>query len=113
MHELSIAKSILEIALRRAESAGFRRIHSVYLKIGRLSGIEPDSLRFCFGVISADTIAESAKLEVELVPLRAKCAGCGEEFEMAEVDFMCPGCHNENVEVISGTEMLMDRMEVE
>jgi hydrogenase nickel incorporation protein HypA/HybF len=113
MHELSIANSILDIVLRRAREDGFGRVHSVYLKIGRLSGIEPESLRFCFGVVSADTIAESARIEVELVPLRGKCARCGEEFDMAEIGFVCPRCHNSNIEVISGTEMLMDKMEVE
>jgi hydrogenase nickel incorporation protein HypA/HybF len=63
--------------------------------------------------LSGETIARSAKLEVEMIPLSGKCRGCGEEFEMAEVDFVCPRCDNKDIEVISGTEMLMDRMEVE
>jgi len=113
MHELSIAKSILDLALRRARDDGFRRIHSVHLKIGRLSGIEPESLRFCFGVLSADTLAQSAVLEVEILPLRGKCRACGGEFDLPEIDFVCPGCHNSDIEVISGTEMVMDKMEVE
>lgn len=113
MHELSVAKSILDIALRRAQEDGFQRIHSVHLKIGRLSGIEPENLRFCFGVLSADTIAQSAEIEIEVLPLRGKCRACGEEFELAEIDFVCPGCHNRDIEVISGTEMVMDGMEVD
>jgi len=113
MHELSVAQSILDSALRHAEERGFQRILSVHLKIGRLSGIEVESLRFCFEVLSAETMARSADLTVDLLPIRGKCRQCGREFNLEEVDFVCPGCHNRDIEVVSGTEMLMDKMEVE
>jgi len=113
MHELSIAQSILDSALRHAEEKGFQKILSIHLQIGRLSGIEVESLRFCFEVLSAETIARSAALAVDLVPLRGKCRQCSREFDLEEVDFVCPGCHNREIEVVSGTEMLMDRIEVE
>ena len=113
MHELSVAQSILDNALRHAEEMGFQRILSIHLKIGRLSGIEVESLRFCFEVLSADTMARSADLAVDLLPIRGKCRQCAREFELEEVDFFCPGCHNRDIEVVSGTEMLMEKMEVE
>ncbi|MDH7499767.1 MAG: hydrogenase maturation nickel metallochaperone HypA [candidate division NC10 bacterium] len=113
MHELSIAKSILDIALRRAQEGGFQRIRSIHVQVGRLSGIEPESLRFCFGVLSADTLAQSAALEVEILSLRGRCRVCGGEFDLPEIDLVCPACHHGDLEVISGTEMVMDRMEVE
>jgi hydrogenase nickel incorporation protein HypA/HybF len=113
MHELSVAKSILDSALHHAEKNGFKRILSIHLRIGRLSGIEVESLRFCFEVLSGETIARSADLAVDLVPIRGKCRNCGREFDLEEVDFVCPGCNNRDIEVVSGTEMLMDKMEVE
>jgi len=113
MHELSIAKSILDSALHHAEDNGFKKILSIHLRIGRLSGIELESLRFCFDVLSAETIAQKAKLAVDLVPLRGKCSYCKGEFDLEEIDLVCPRCNNQNLEVVAGTELLMDRMEVE
>ena len=113
MHELSIAQNILEAASRQARDRGFQRILSIHLRVGKLSGIEVESLRFCFKVLSEETIAQSAGLEVEVVPLRGRCRCCQSEFAMEEVDFVCPRCHNRDIELISGTEMLMDKMEVE
>ncbi|MFH0871103.1 MAG: hydrogenase maturation nickel metallochaperone HypA [bacterium] len=113
MHELSIAQNILEAASRQARDRGFQRILSIHLRVGKLSGIEVESLRFCFKVLSEETIAQSAGLEVEMVPLRGRCRCCQSEFAMEEVDFVCPRCHNRDIELISGTEMLMDKMEVE
>ncbi len=113
MHELSIAQSILDNALRHAEEKGFQKILSIHLKIGRLAGIEVESLRFCFEVLSADTMARSANLSVKLLPIRGKCRQCGRKFDLNEVDFLCPGCHQRDIEVVSGTEMLMEKMEVE
>ena len=113
MHELSLAQNILEVALRNARDQGFEKIHSLHLKIGRLSGVEPESLCFCFSVLSAHTIAESARVEVEKVPVRGRCRGCSTEFELQEMEFLCPSCRGNEIDLIAGTEMQLERMEVE
>jgi hydrogenase nickel incorporation protein HypA/HybF len=113
MHELSLAQGILETILRRAQQDGFRKVNSVHLKVGRLAGVEIESLRFCFEVLSASTIARMANLEVEVVPLRGKCRDCGEGFELAEIELICPRCGSGEVEIVSGREFIMETMEVE
>ena len=44
MHEASIALSVLEIAVDNCRKAGYNRIESIRLKIGRASGIMTDAL---------------------------------------------------------------------
>ena len=46
MHELSIARSVLETVLDEAGKAHAGKVVKVTLKIGELAGIMPDSLRF-------------------------------------------------------------------
>ena len=70
MHEYSIAQSIMQIVLAEAERAGARKVLKVYLKIGNLAGVLPESLHFCFDFLSKTTIAENAALSIEKVPVR-------------------------------------------
>ena len=47
MHELSITQSIVDAC---AERAGSARVLRVTVEIGRLSGVLPDAVRFCYEV---------------------------------------------------------------
>ena len=38
---------------------------SVRLRVGRLSGVVPDAMRFCFELVTAGTPLEGAALEIE------------------------------------------------
>src|ERR1035441_1074541 len=57
MHEMSIAGSMLEAV--RAESARHNaHVLAVGVKIGELSGLDAESLRFCFDALVQDTETE-------------------------------------------------------
>ena len=45
-------------------------MHSVRLRIGKLSGVEPQSLQFALEVCSRGTRAEGMSVEIERVPAR-------------------------------------------
>jgi hydrogenase nickel incorporation protein HypA/HybF len=63
MHELSIAKSLIDLAeanLRAAEIRG--RVAMVRLQVGALSGVVPDALRFGFEIATKGTLLESSTL---------------------------------------------------
>lgn len=112
MHELSIAENILDVVLRQSQEKGFQKVLSIHLRMGRRSGIEQESLRFCFGVVSADSIAQSAHLVIEIVPLRGRCPQCLQESEIEEFGLLCPHCRSP-MDVTSGMEIHLDSMEVE
>jgi hydrogenase nickel incorporation protein HypA/HybF len=61
MHELAITESVVEAVTERIASG---RITRVVLEIGRLSGVVPDSVRFCFEVCAAGTRLEGAELDI-------------------------------------------------
>ncbi|MCX8053844.1 MAG: hydrogenase maturation nickel metallochaperone HypA [Armatimonadetes bacterium] len=113
MHEIAIARQILEIALKRAEQVGAKKILAVRAKIGEFTAVVPESLRFCFDAVTAGTIAEGATLDIEEIPLAAECAVCRKPFVPDKVRFSCPECGGREVEITSGRELDVESMEVE
>lgn len=97
--------SALQIALSQAKEQGATRIHRLGMRVGALSGVVPDALEFAFTVLKRDTIAESASLEVEYVPLRLRCAACNVEFEPEAVRYDCPTCGTQETEIRGGQEL--------
>ncbi|RWE34243.1 MAG: hydrogenase maturation nickel metallochaperone HypA, partial [Mesorhizobium sp.] len=52
MHELGITRNIVSIV---EDAAKGRRVRRVTLDVGRLAGVMPDALAFCFDVVSRGT----------------------------------------------------------
>ena len=58
MHELAIAKGIIDIVNSEAREKGFRKVLEIKLSIGEYSGIIPDCLREFFPYAAAGTPAD-------------------------------------------------------
>lgn len=112
MHELSIMDSTLRIAIQHAEAQQATRIHRITMRIGELSGVAMDALTFAFEVLSNDTPASGAELEIERVPARCRCTGCGTEFTPEGPIFTCPDCGELSATIVQGREMELVSMEV-
>ena len=110
MHELSIGSAIVDTAVRHA--AG-RTITRVDVRIGRLRQVVPESLTFCFGLVSKGTACDGAMLAYEIVPARLACRECGHEWEIDVPAFRCPACESAEVDVTSGEELEVESIEVE
>ena len=65
MHELSIAVSLVELACEEVERRQLPRVQALHVRVGPLSGIVTDALRFSFDVAAAGTPIEGALLKVE------------------------------------------------
>jgi hydrogenase nickel incorporation protein HypA/HybF len=113
MHELSIAQRIVGVVAADFEKRGGGKVSRVRVAIGALSGVEPGTLSHAYEVACAGTALAGSRLDVERVGIRAKCRGCGREFEVAEYDFTCPGCSGQDVELLCGRETQIVDYEVE
>ena len=89
------------------------KIKKIRLKIGEFASIVPDSLTFCFELVSRGTVAEGALLEIENVGLVARCSDCDESFEVRDQVFLCPECGGPALELISGRELSISSIEGE
>lgn len=113
MHELSVAQGLLDIIEQEARPYPGARVTRVHLRIGALSAVVPDALRFAFQAVTRGGIAEGASLEIEEVPLRIRCRQCAEEFTVEDPFMTCPRCEGFDVEMVSGREMHIESMEID
>ena len=110
VHELSICSSIADIVTRHA--AG-RTVEVINVRAGQLRQIVPDTLVYCWGLVSAGTPLEGSRLSVEQVPARIRCRDCSSVTDVGELPvFACGGCGGVAVEVVSGEEFLVTSLEV-
>jgi hydrogenase nickel incorporation protein HypA/HybF len=112
MHEVAIMSEALRMAEEAAKSAGAKRIVKLRLRLGSLSGVVEDSLRFAFDVVSQETMAAGGVLEIELVPGTCWCATCREEFACVDFFNECPRCHNPSGDLRRGRELEIAAVEL-
>ncbi|MBL9208200.1 MAG: hydrogenase maturation nickel metallochaperone HypA [Opitutaceae bacterium] len=113
MHEVGIMESALALVQRHADERGASCVHRVVLRVGALSGVDPDSLRFAFEVVARGTRAEGATLVLDLVPTLVYCSSCRCEFAGDRgAIFTCPQCGDLCGEIRSGRELELSRIEM-
>jgi hydrogenase nickel incorporation protein HypA/HybF len=106
-------ESAIGAVLREARARGAVRVHRIVLRIGTLSGVEPEALRFAFDVAAADTLAATATLDIENVPARAHCSACHEEFGVESgFIFTCPRCGQLCGDIRQGRELELSHLEM-
>jgi hydrogenase nickel incorporation protein HypA/HybF len=112
MHEAGLAQAALEIAEERARERGATRVHRLVLRVGDLSGVVTDALRFALEAVSPGTIAEGAEFEIEVVPVECHCPACNRPFRPTDVVYACPDCGTISRDVRQGDELVLHSMEV-
>ncbi len=112
MHELGIAQNILQIVRQSVPVNLSADVRAIRLRVGQLSGIVPDSLNFCFGVLVNDTDLRQASLAIEQIPVVSECRDCKHRFQMDDLAFSCPSCRSVNLELMSGRELEVVEIEL-
>jgi hydrogenase nickel incorporation protein HypA/HybF len=110
VHELSVASAIIDTAVRHA--AG-RRVTAVYLRVGHLRQVVPESLQFYFEHVARGTMCEGARLQQEVIPARLRCEACAHEWGIEVPEFHCPACAESQVKVAAGDELEVESIDVE
>jgi len=105
MHEVRIATEIISTVQREMVSRGLDSIAEIGLRIGVLSGVDPDALMFSFQAVTSGTEMERIRLVIETIPVRAACQLCAKEFDVENYLFVCPACESTDVRVIEGEEL--------
>jgi len=107
---MSITQSVVDIC---EKNAGGRRVISVTLEIGALSGVVPEAVEFCFDVCTRDTLMEGAQLLIERIPAAARCLDCAVESPVSACYDPCPACGGYRMELLSGEELRVKELEVD
>lgn len=113
MHEFGIIENIFKTIEKIALENRLQIISKVVLKIGKLRQLIPEFLRFAFQTVAKNTFAENAELIIEEIPITIKCKKCQNITQLEEVFFLCPKCLMNDVEIISGKELILETIEGE
>ena len=105
MHELSLCRSVYGIVDRAR--AG-RPVSVVHLQVGQLRQVVPDTLRYCWDLITEQTPLAGSDLDTDHVPVRLDCAGCGERTTVEDVLVLtCAACGGGNISLHTGEEFMV------
>jgi len=115
VHEVSVALGMIDELKKIAEKNDAKQILAVKLKIGRMSGIVTDSLKFAFDAVKLEhPFIASAEIVIEEVPLVYRCNACKRSFDTDNIYFpSCPDCDSYNLTLVSGEEQHIENVEIE
>ncbi len=134
MHEASIALSILSKLEEITSSAkNVKRVTRVKISVGMLSMVDIEALKFALEVLSKGTIAEGMRIDIEIAKPRFKCSRCQHTWVMEDIPnsltelktilhlnpevivnyLQCPKCGSRDVEIIEGSSIILQSVEVE
>lgn len=113
MHELSIATRLIEIVAERVAEEGGGRVTAVTIRVGRLTCVHEDALRFGFEIAREGTPLALAELRIVSVPVSVWCPACDREFELAGIQSLaCPHCGRPTADIRSGRELDLESVEL-
>jgi hydrogenase nickel incorporation protein HypA/HybF len=113
MHELSIAQALIDQVGGVAKAQGARRVVTIRVVVGALSGVDPESLRMVFPLAAEDTPLAGAVLEVECVTASVRCTACG-GVSTPEAPFVyCATCGSRDVQIEAGRELFIRSADIE
>ncbi len=113
MHELSICQALIDRVISIANEQNAKQVFSVRVAVGPLSGVEPQLLEQAYPIAAAGSIAESAELKLEILPVRVHCPSCSKESDALPNRLICGNCSDWQVTLVSGDELMLQGIELE
>lgn len=112
MHELGIVYHIIRDVENVARANGVRRVSSVTLLLGEVSGVVPDLLLDAWRwAADKKPITEGAELIVEPVSAVTHCEVCGRDYATVNYGKTCPHCGSGETYLLQGQEVMIKQIE--
>lgn len=111
MHEYSIVSAMMARVEHEAALHQATRVRAVKVRIGERAGVEIGLLRTAYDIVRPGSLCADAPLEIEVVPVRWACQRCAAA-PAPGARLQCPCC-GAPVRLISGDEILLERLELE
>lgn len=114
MHDITMARSIVDTVLEAAREQGAEAILEIDLVIGEFTLLSPEQVEFWMGELLRGTIGEGAEVSIEQRAPRVRCQECRYEgptevsddpiYHLMAFTPTCPECGSTDLEVIAGKE---------
>jgi hydrogenase nickel incorporation protein HypA/HybF len=111
VHEYAIVSDLMDRVRGEAEAHGAARVVRLSVRIGELSGVDPELLRVAWETFRERTICEGAPMALERVQAVWRCPRCETAIARGAV-LRCAAC-NVPARLVQGDEIVLDRVEME
>ena len=112
MHELGIVFHMIKTVERVAEANELKKIASVTLELGEVSGVVPHELTSCWNWAVAQTeVLKGAELKIETIPAVTLCESCNQTYPTVPQGRICPLCGSEQTVLVRGNEINLKEIE--
>ena len=108
--------------LKEAKKHNAKKITAVQIKIGELSFLNPEQIRFAFDILTKDTIMEKSTIEIEMVKATVECSSCsyhgpiktltGQTYHFVLPTLQCPNC-GKTVRITEGRDLIINKVTFE
>ncbi len=110
MHEYSLVSALLDRVEHEARARGARSVARIRVRLGGLSGVEPELFATAFEMARAGTLCDQATLDIARTAVSWTCPLCREP--QANAEARCPACGLPAR--LEGTdEIVLERIELE
>jgi hydrogenase nickel incorporation protein HypA/HybF len=113
VHELSLIESVVALVEDERRKQPFTRVRMIRLTLGALAHAEPAALRFCFDAVTRGTVADGARLDIDIVAGAGWCSDCCRTVPLEERYAGCPLCGTAEVRLTAGDDLRVAEMEVD
>jgi len=111
---MSIVQALIEQVEAEVEKSGQSgRVVGLDLVVGRLSGVNVDSIRFAYEVLSPGSILEGSTLRINEPTAYSVCRACGVREPIEELLMYCPRCGSGDIVIADGRDLLLQSIELE
>jgi len=112
MHETSVAQNVINSILAESSQSNGKPV-SAKISCGAFNNVNDELLISAFKTLSKGTPCEDVKLEVEHVPLQAKCRKCGSIFVFDVTSSKCGECGSEDFDFLPDQPLTLESIEFE
>lgn len=110
MHELSLCQAIAGIVDRARQD---RAVHTVHLRLGELRQVVPETLEYCWTLVTDGGSLAGSELAIEHVPVRLDCRDCGRQTTVEHALLLtCASCGSGRITVVTGEEFLVTSIDL-
>ena len=113
MHELSTCKSLIQQTQNAITDYSTCKIKSITVSIGELARVDVEELVELFPLASQGTIVEDAELIIKREPATFMCNNCQQTSRFSGSHIVCSHCHSQLLTLVSGTDLVLDNIELE
>jgi hydrogenase nickel incorporation protein HypA/HybF len=113
MHELSIVEALIDQVGKELNQAGQHGPAArLEVSVGRLSGVNCESLRFAFRLLAPGTVVADAELVLQEPKAVCRCRTCNAAVEIDDLVVQCPRCASGEITIEGGRELVLQSIEI-